>query len=74
VKITKAELEKEREALREELRQEMRDELREEIHAEISRSGGVATAAKLTAKQRTERARKAGLAGGRGRTKKGGKR
>jgi general stress protein YciG len=41
---------------------------------EMARKGGKAAAAKLTAKQRTERARKAGLAGGRGRAKKGGTR
>ena len=40
--------------------------------SEMARKGGKAAAAKLTAKQRTERARKAGLAGGRGRAKKGG--
>ena len=41
---------------------------------EMARKGGKASAAKLTAKQRSERARKAGLAGGRGRAKKGGAR
>lgn len=41
---------------------------------ELGRMGGKASAAKLTAKQRSEKARKAGLAGGRGRAKKGGRR
>jgi len=57
------------------LREELRNELREEpTVTEIARRGGKAAAAKLTAKQRIERARKAGLAGGRGRAKKGGNR
>lgn len=40
----------------------------------IARRGGKASAKGLTAEQRTERARKAGLAGGRGRAKKGDRR
>lgn len=36
----------------------------------LGRLGGKAKAAKLTAEQRSENARKAGLAGGRGRAKK----
>ena len=45
-----------------------------EVLRELGRLGGKASAAKLTAKQRSEKARKAGLAGGRSRSKKGGKR
>ena len=41
----------------------------EEFFKETGSRGGKAAAAKMTAKQRRERARKAGLAGGRGRPK-----
>jgi hypothetical protein len=46
----------------------------EYVARKLGRMGGKASAKALTAAERTERARKAGLAGGRGRTKKGGKR
>ncbi len=48
--------------------------LLQEVLSEIGRKGGKASAKKLTAAQRTERARRAGLAGGRGRGKRGGTR
>jgi general stress protein YciG len=44
----------------------------QKVMRELGRRGGKASAAKLTAKQRSEKARKAGEQGGRGRTKKGG--
>jgi general stress protein YciG len=44
----------------------------QKVMRELGRRGGKASAAKLTAKQRSEKARKAGKQGGRGRTKKGG--
>jgi len=41
-----------------------------EERAEVARQGGKASKARLTPAQRSEIARKAGLAGGRGRAKK----
>lgn len=53
----------------------MGDNMRKELTvSQMASRGGKAAAAKLTAKQRSARARKAGLAGGRGRAKKGGQR
>jgi general stress protein YciG len=48
--------------------------LLQEALREIGRKGGKASAKKLTAAERRDRARRAGLAGGRGRGKKGGTR
>jgi hypothetical protein len=45
-----------------------------DVMRELGRLGGKASAAKLTAKERREKARRAGKAGGRGRAKKGGNR
>jgi hypothetical protein len=56
------------------LTKQQRDLLRATLR-ELGRQGGKASARKLTARERTERARRAGRAGGRGRPKaKGGKR
>lgn len=48
------------------------DAKQREVLRELARLGGKASAKKLTKAQRTERARKAGLAGGRGRPAKKG--
>jgi hypothetical protein len=52
----------------------MNEKLLRKVMSEMGRRGGKARAKSLTAAQRHEQARKAGRAGGRGRTKKGGAR
>ena len=47
--------------------QEEVDKILKEARREIARKGGLARAAKMTAKDREDIARKGGLAGGRGR-------